>query len=210
MLMSLMQVCFTLSQATKALRESRGIALLYFLPRHQKGVRGHRHAPAAPFPRERPGTHCTGGWVGLRAGLNRRGKSRPHRDSFPGPSSPQAVAIPTTLPRPHDFNVILLIYPDARKLKLNVFKSVTGSSVETALFSFFYVLPPAVLTPQLWKTASHDQKAKCVLWYHESKSVVTVQRRFRIEFGIKTPTKVSGCKLLTQAGSNCKRINAGK
>ena len=36
------QVGLTLSQATKALRESRGIALLYFLPRHQKGVRGQR------------------------------------------------------------------------------------------------------------------------------------------------------------------------
>ena len=23
------------------------------------------------YPRERPGTHCTGGWVGLRAGLDR-------------------------------------------------------------------------------------------------------------------------------------------
>ena len=69
-------VGFTLSQATKALRESRGISLLYFRPLHQKGVRGQRHAPAAPHPRERPGTHCTGGWVGLRAGLDRCGKSR--------------------------------------------------------------------------------------------------------------------------------------
>ena len=24
-------------------------------------MRGQRHAPAAPYPRERPGTHCTGG-----------------------------------------------------------------------------------------------------------------------------------------------------
>jgi hypothetical protein len=40
--------------------------------------------------------------------------------------------------------------------------------------------------------------------------VVTVQRRFRIEFGIKTSTKVSGYKLLHQAGSNWKRINPGK
>ena len=28
------------------------------------------------------------------------GKSRPHRDSIPGPSSPQPVAIPITLPGP--------------------------------------------------------------------------------------------------------------
>jgi len=38
-------------------------------------VRGQRHAPAAPYPRERPGTHCTEAWVGFRAGLDRCGKS---------------------------------------------------------------------------------------------------------------------------------------
>jgi len=32
---------------------------------------------ASPYPLERPGTHCTGGWVGPRAGLDRCGKSRP-------------------------------------------------------------------------------------------------------------------------------------
>ena len=36
----------------------------------------------ATYPRERPGTHCTGGWVGLRAGLDRCGKSHPYRDFF--------------------------------------------------------------------------------------------------------------------------------
>ena len=29
------------------------------------------------YPRERPGTHCIGGWVGLRAGLDGYGKSPP-------------------------------------------------------------------------------------------------------------------------------------
>ena len=43
---------------------------------------------AATYPRERPCTHCTGGWVGLTAGLDRCGKSRLHRDSIPGASSP--------------------------------------------------------------------------------------------------------------------------
>jgi hypothetical protein len=38
--------------------------------------------------------------VGTRAGLDRCGKSRPHRDSILGPSSPQPVAIPTELPGP--------------------------------------------------------------------------------------------------------------
>ena len=41
-----------------------------------------------------------GGPQGL-SGLVR--KILPHRDSIPGPSSPQAVAIPTTLPGPHTY-----------------------------------------------------------------------------------------------------------
>ena len=53
-----------------------------------EGVTGQRHAPAGLYPRERPGTHCTRGWVSLRAGLDRCGKFRPHRDSILGPSRP--------------------------------------------------------------------------------------------------------------------------
>jgi len=45
--------------------------------------------PRPLYPRERPGAHCVGGWVGPRAGLNGCEKSRPHRHSIPGPSSPQ-------------------------------------------------------------------------------------------------------------------------
>ena len=30
-----------------------------------KGVYGQQHTPAILYLRERPGTHCTGGWVGL-------------------------------------------------------------------------------------------------------------------------------------------------
>jgi hypothetical protein len=33
-------------------------------------------------------THCIGGLVGPKSGVNGRGKSRPHRDSIPRPSSP--------------------------------------------------------------------------------------------------------------------------
>ena len=40
------------------------------------GVGGQRHATAAVPPGKRPGTHCTGGWMGPRAGLDRCGKSR--------------------------------------------------------------------------------------------------------------------------------------
>jgi len=39
-------------------------------------VGGQRHVPAALHPGKRPGTHCIGGWVGPRAGLDECGKSR--------------------------------------------------------------------------------------------------------------------------------------
>jgi hypothetical protein len=80
-------------------RESRGIALLF----HDHGTRrgeGSASLPGLPLPLERPGTHCTGGWVGPRAGLDRCGKSCPHQNSIPGPSSTYPVAIPTELSRP--------------------------------------------------------------------------------------------------------------
>jgi hypothetical protein len=75
------------SQATKALRESRSIALLCFQTSALE-VRGQRHALATFYTRERLSTHCTGGWVGPRAGLDRCGKTRPHQDSIPRPSRP--------------------------------------------------------------------------------------------------------------------------
>ena len=52
------------------------------------GVVGQRHGPAALPPGNIPGTHSIGGWVGPRPGLGGSRKTRPHRDSIPGPSSP--------------------------------------------------------------------------------------------------------------------------
>jgi hypothetical protein len=41
------------------------------------GVSGQRHAPAALYPRERTsGTHCTGDWVGPRAGLDAEARGK--------------------------------------------------------------------------------------------------------------------------------------
>ena len=56
--------------------------------------------PGRFTPRERLGTHCTGGWVGPRAGLDGCEKCRPLQASVSGPSSPQRFAIPTELSRP--------------------------------------------------------------------------------------------------------------
>ena len=54
-----------------------GIALLFHDRGTRSGVCGQQHAPAALYPRERPGTHFTGGWVGPRAGLDGRIISSP-------------------------------------------------------------------------------------------------------------------------------------
>jgi hypothetical protein len=60
-----------------ASRVGRGIALSFL----DRGIRRGEWSTARPnrtlYPRERHGTHCTGGWVGVRASLDRRGKSRP-------------------------------------------------------------------------------------------------------------------------------------
>jgi hypothetical protein len=72
------------------LGESRGIAPLLSVYLGTRWGWVVNTTPRPLCPRERPGTHCTGGWVGLGAGLDRCGKPRPHRDSIPGPSSPVA------------------------------------------------------------------------------------------------------------------------
>ena len=45
------------------------------------GVGGERHGTAA-LPRKRPGTNCTGGWVGLKASYDGCGKSCLHQYSI--------------------------------------------------------------------------------------------------------------------------------
>ena len=69
-------------QATQALTVSRGIALHFLGLRHQMGWGGSAPRSGRLYRRERPGTHCTGGWVGPRAGLDGR-KISSHRDSIP-------------------------------------------------------------------------------------------------------------------------------
>jgi hypothetical protein len=71
----------------RAWRGSRGIALLIL----NLGVRRGWVVSTTTwllYPRERPGTHITGGWVGPGAGLDVCEKFCPHRDWIPGPSSP--------------------------------------------------------------------------------------------------------------------------
>ena len=61
-----------------------------------EGVSGRRHAPAVLYPRERPGTHCTGGWVGPRTGLDGR-KISPYRDYYVHVQTHNHLTTPTKL-----------------------------------------------------------------------------------------------------------------
>jgi hypothetical protein len=57
--------------------------------------------------------------VGLRAGLDVCEKSRPYRDSIPGPFSPQPVAIPTELPGNYSVTMVIKcrnVFDDSRNV----------------------------------------------------------------------------------------------
>jgi len=59
-----------------------------------------KSAPRLLYSRRRPGCHSLFGWMGLRAGLDRNGKTRLHWNSIPGPTSPYRVPLRTALYRP--------------------------------------------------------------------------------------------------------------
>jgi hypothetical protein len=71
----------------QAQRVDRGVALPFrdFGPRTGCVV---IITPRSLYPRDKLGTHCTGGWVGPRTGLDVCEKSRRHRDLILGPSTP--------------------------------------------------------------------------------------------------------------------------
>ena len=66
--------------------ESRGIALLLFVYLGTRWGWVVSTTPRPPCPWERPSTHCTGGWVGLGAGLDRC-ENLDHT-GFPSPDLP--------------------------------------------------------------------------------------------------------------------------
>ena len=53
--------------------------------------------PRPLYPRQRPDTHCIGGWVGSRAGLDGCGKSRTTGIRSPDRPARSSAAIPTEL-----------------------------------------------------------------------------------------------------------------
>ena len=82
-----LKVTFSRYRPGVAQRVGTGITLLF----HDRGTRRRWVVSSTPrpqfTPREWAGTHCTGGWVGPRAGLDGRKISSPPGFD-PGPSSP--------------------------------------------------------------------------------------------------------------------------
>jgi hypothetical protein len=65
----------------KGPKRGRGIALLFLDLDARRGW-VVSVTPRPFYPREKPGSHCTGGWVGPRANLDVCEKSHPYRLSF--------------------------------------------------------------------------------------------------------------------------------
>ena len=113
-------------------RGSRGIALLFLDHGTRRGeVLASR--PGRSLPRERPGTHCTGGWVGTRVGLDRCGKSRPPPGFVPRTVQPVASRYTDWASRPmsshigHEYSLTAMQKPE---LDSSCSNHVPASSIE--------------------------------------------------------------------------------
>jgi len=123
---------------------------------------GQQHAPAAIYPRERP--IFTGGWVGPRTGLERCGKSRPHRDSIPDrPARSQSLyrlRYPT-----HKYKLlqtfIHMIYYLLPKAKFYQEKSRYNMSVRLCLQQFLRVICQTGLYTRAGKKERHSISRYC-------------------------------------------------
>jgi hypothetical protein len=99
-LMVKVKIKFAQKQTMKAQRGNKGIAYSFF----NLGARLGWVVNATPRPidpRERPSTHCIGGWVGPRAGLDGYEKYRPHGNSIPRPSALSQSLYRLSHPDPH-------------------------------------------------------------------------------------------------------------
>ena len=108
------KVKVALKQATKAKRWGYKYSSTLFLTSALDGS-GWSTPAAAGLPPEK--IHCIGGWVGPRAGLDECGKSRPHRDSIPGPS-PLLSHLPSRIPTKSNLNLANALQTAIRDLDL--------------------------------------------------------------------------------------------
>ena len=77
----------------------------------QKGVGSQQHTLAGLAQGKRPGTCCTGCWVGLGASMDGPGKSCPHRGLNPRPSRHQQIPVLSTPSWPPPPSCLIFIIP---------------------------------------------------------------------------------------------------
>ena len=135
------------------------------------GVSGQRHAPAVLPPGKKPGTHCTGGWVGPRASLDGCEKLGHHRGSFP-----DRTALSESLYR--------LSHPDPRHSIPRVlyvrqcFCSVINGQYKT-------ICPPTAVCHQQTR---HHSKTTCSRRVHAERLNQFFAQCHKTEMGLYSPT----------------------
>ena len=116
------------------------------------GVGGQCHALAALPPGRRPSIHCIGGWVGLRAGLEGCGKSRP-----PGIWSPDCPARSELLYRLH--------YPGSPYTYVHLYTCMCVSIPPSLLFMFIHPFLNFIIEHNLiYKTTKQQTVQKIRKW----------------------------------------------
>jgi len=90
---------------------------------------GYQHTPAAISPRERHGTHCTGGWVGPRAGSGQTENLAPHRNSVASSPVVSRYTDRPTRPTFKHYTLIMLctIIPESIEKRFKTIKYIPGS-----------------------------------------------------------------------------------
>jgi hypothetical protein len=110
---------------------SGGIAQLFLNLGTRRGVWSASH-PGRLYPQERPGTHCTGGWVGPAAGLDKCRKSRPTEIRSPNLPARSEWLYRLSYPAPLEKNAIVRIFLVCVKNYLNPFMyfAIYGESLD--------------------------------------------------------------------------------
>jgi hypothetical protein len=106
---------------------------------------------SAPHPSHfTPGTHCTGGWVGLTASLDVYEKSRPHRDLIPRPSSmPYYDLDEFILPNSRQLfycQICISVFPSCVHNRCAINHTVHTSLLSSQIWT--------IISPFLWNTDS--------------------------------------------------------
>jgi hypothetical protein len=127
--------------------------------------------PGRLYPRERPGTYCTGGWVGPGACLDMCGKSRPtgirspdlparsgslYRLSYPG-SNPTCTNFIYSLPKSRPTGIRS---PDLPARSESLYRLRYPGSNPTPT-NFIYLLPkivPCLQPTSTWRTSGSSLK----------------------------------------------------